>query len=653
MSFEAGYVLALVIVALVLFAIDAMRVDVIALILLLALVVPGVLTAERALTGFGSDTLLTLASLFVLTEGVQRTGLVERTGLRLAGFGGANPRGFMRLLIVAATAISSFLSNTVTAAVLLPLAIGGARRTRTPASKILMPLAFATILAGGISLISTSTNLVVSGALPSFGLEPLGFFELAPVGLSMVGFGVLYLWFVAPRLIPDRGGDLVAEDVRRRFAAEIVLTPTSKMIGQTLASLHLQDALEIAIIGIRRGSRRLLSPGSTQLLQPGDELLIEGDAAQILAVKDYEGIDIKTDAREKQKAHADEQAEKANPKPKPKEGEAVAAVETAGEIRMVEAMVLPLSGMIGRTLRELRFQQRTGLSALGLHSANEARNVGKLSRWRFEAGDVVLLQGDVEDIDRVADEQGLLLLEDRSSHHPRSKKAPLAAAIFAGAVVLAATGVLALPIAFLIGALALVLTGCILADEAYAAIDWRILVLIGCMLAFGAAMQESGAASWLAGAVLKYVSPYGPHAVLAAFAILTAMLTQPMSNQAAALIVLPLAMPAAQELGLNPRAFAAAITLAASCSFIAPLEPASLLVYGPGRYRFRDYFRLGLPLTVLTFALNMFMIPRIWPLEAPARRVASSVEIHQEAPAAVAADDRSIATRSQSSRRRP
>jgi di/tricarboxylate transporter len=272
--------------------------------------------------------------------------------------------------------------------------------------------------------------------------------------------------------------------------------------------------------------------------------------------------------------------------------------------------------MIGRTLRELRFQQRTGLSALGLHSANEARNVGKLSRWRFEAGDVVLLQGDVEDIDRVADEQGLLLLEDRSSHHPRSRKAPLAAAIFAGAVVLAATGVLPLPIAFLIGALSLVLTGCILADEAYAAIDWRILVLIGCMLAFGVAMQDTGAASWLASLVLEYISEYGPHAVLAAFAILTAMLTQPMSNQAAALIVLPVAIESAQRLGIDPRPFVIAVTLAASCSFLTPLEPACLLVWGPGRYRFFDFVRVGGPLTAACLALTIWLVPVFWPLVA-------------------------------------
>lgn len=625
MSGEAAYVLILVVVALVLFATDALRVDVIALILLLALVVPKVLTAERALAGFGSDTLLTLASLFVLTEGVQRTGMVERIGLRLASFGGANPNGFMRLLVLAGTAISSFLSNTVTAAVLVPLAIGGARRSKTPASKILMPLAFGTILAGGVSLISTSTNLVVSGALPSFGLEPLSFFELAPVGLVLVAVGIVYLWFIAPRLIPDRGGDLVTEDVRRRFAAEVVVTPTSKLIGQTLANLHLQDALEIAIVGIRRGSRRLLNPRSTERLQPGDEILIEGDATQILAVKDFDGIDIKSDAQsKKEKEEKDEvKAKKRDDKNsgKPDEGaqdDEDDKDEDAGEIRMVEAMVLPLSGMIGRTLRQLRFQERTGLSAMGIHSANEARNVGKLSRWRFEAGDVVLLQGDVEDIDRVAEEQGILLLEDRSSHHARSRKAPIAAALFAVAVVLAATGVVALPVAFLIGALGLVLTGCLLPDEAYAAIDWRILVLIGCMLAFGAAMQDTGAASWLAGLVLKYVSEYGPHAVLAAFTLLTAILTQPMSNQAAALIVLPVAIESAQRMGMDPRPFVIAVTLAASCSFLTPLEPACLLVWGPGRYRFFDFVRVGGPLTAACLAITIWLVPKFWPLVAAA-----------------------------------
>ena len=591
MTLAVGYVLGLVLVAVVLFAIDALRIDVAAILLLLALVVPGILTPERALAGFGSDTILTLAGLFVLTEGVKRTGLVERIGLRLAGFGGTNPRGFFRLLILAGTSISAFLSNTVTAAVLVPLAIGGARRTNTPASKVLMPLAFATILSGGITLISTSTNLVVSGALPSFGLAPIGFFELAPVGLVTTAVGLLYLWFIAPRLVPNRGGGVgTTEDARRRFAAEIVLTPSSKLIGRTLANLQLSDALEVAVVGIRRGSRRLLRPRAGERLQSGDELVIEGEASQILGVKDYEGLDLKPDERPESDS-------------------------TTADVQMVEAMVLPDSVMTDRTLRELRFQERSGFTVLGIHSANEARNIANLSRWRFQPGDVLLLQGPTDRLDRVGEDRGLLLLEDRSSHHPRSRKAPIAATIFAIAIVLAATGVLALPVAFLAGSLALVLTGCLRPDEVYAAIDWRILVLIASMLAFGAAMQDSGAARWLADLVVLHVSDHGPHAVLAAFAVLTALLTQPMSNQAAALIVLPVAIASAQSLGLDPRPFVIAVTLSASCSFLTPLEPACVLVWGPGRYRFFDFVRVGGPLTAVCLLLTIFLVPIFWPLQ--------------------------------------
>ena len=205
----------------------------------------------------------------------------------------------------------------------------------------------------------------------------------------------------------------------------------------------------------------------------------------------------------------------------------------------------------------------------------------------------------------------------------------IAIAAFAGLLVVGGIGLLSFPVAALCAAAVVLITRCLTPQQAYDAIDWGVLVLVGSLLGLATAMETSGAGRYFAGLLAGAAEGLGSMGLLASFYLLTVILTQPMSNQAAALVVLPLAMPAAEELGLNPRAFAAAITLAASCSFIAPLEPASLLVYGPGRYRFSDYFRVGLPLTVLTFALNMFMIPRIWPLEAPARRVASSVEIHE------------------------
>jgi di/tricarboxylate transporter len=253
---------------------------------------------------------------------------------------------------------------------------------------------------------------------------------------------------------------------------------------------------------------------------------------------------------------------------------------------------------------------------LGVHSARKDPKVEKLSERKLRASDVLLLQGTPEDIEGLPQES-LLVLEDVSGHHPRSPRGIVAATIFVACMVLGATGVFALPIALLIGVLALIVTRCLDPEEAYAAVDWRLLVMIGAMFAFGTAMEKSGAAAWIAAGIVEHVSPLGWRAVLASFFVITILLSQPMSNQAAALVVLPVAVHTANQLGMNPRTVVIAVTLAASCSFLTPLEPACLLVYGPGRYRFIDFARIGFPLTVIMFVIAMLLVPVFWPL-APA-----------------------------------
>ena len=605
MSLEAGYVLALTIVALVLFATEWLRVDVVALLLLLALTLPGVLTPADALAGFGSDTIIVLVSLFVLTEGVIRTGVVERFGLKLASIGSSRPVGFIRFLLVACTVISAFISNTVTAAVFLPVMIGASRRANVPLGKVLMPMAFASILSSGVTVISTSTNLVVSGLMPKYDLAPLGFFELAPVGLAVAIAGMLYLIYVAPRFVPDRG---VASDKSapgsRRYVAELVITAKSSRIGKTLANLHLGDALDLIVVGIRRGTKRILHPAPQAKLRAGDEIVVEGKAENILSAKDLSGVAIKSD--DVQAAGA--QSESARD-PAPVDSEATS------EKRMVEALVTQRSRLVGRTLRGARFREMTELSVLGIHTPGAEGDVDNLSRWRMRPGDVLLLQGEQHDIDRI-DAQDLMLLEDVSAHHPRTGKGRIAAFIFVAALVCGATHVLPLPIAFLAGVAAMVLTRCLSEAEAYAAIDWRLLVLIGSMMAFGTAMSQTGAAHWLADQVVAHVASYGGYTVMCVFGVLTIVLTQPMSNQAAALVVIPVAVETARRLGLDPRTLVIAVTMAASLSFLTPLEPACLLVYGPGRYRFFDFVKVGTPLTIIAFVITMVLVPLIWPLVA-------------------------------------
>jgi di/tricarboxylate transporter len=381
-------------------------------------------------------------------------------------------------------------------------------------------------------------------------------------------------------------------------------------VGKTLAQLHLGEALDVIVVGIRRGTKRILNPRSGAPLRAGDEIVVEGSAESILSAKDVEGIAIKSDDAQVPAAEAT-----AAPASEVEPERAAEPDEASTEKRMVEAMVMPRSPLVGATLRGAHFRETTGLSVLAIHTTGRRGKVNNLSRWRMKPSDVLLLQGAQSDLDRL-DGQDLMLLEDVSGHHPRSARGPIAAAVFVLAIVLGSTRLLPLPIAFLAGAVAMVLTRCLSETEAYAAIDWRLMVLIGSMMAFGVAMEKTGAATWLADHVVTSIGPFGGYAVMCAFGALTILLTQPMSNQAAALVVLPVAHEAGMQLGLEPRTMVIAVTMAASLSFLTPLEPACLLVYGPGRYRFFDFLRAGFPLTMIAFAITMALIPLVWPLVA-------------------------------------
>lgn len=593
MTLSIAYVLALLAAALVLFASDKLSVDVVGLLVLLALAIPRVLTAKEALASFGNETILILISLFVLTAGVVRTGVVERIGMWLTSLAGRRPAVLTRVILGATAAVSTVLSNTVTTGVFLPIMIGTARRSGIALSRVLMPLAFASILAGSVTVIGTSTNLVISSQLPRFGLAPIGFFELSPVGAAVTIAGLAYLFFLAPRLLPDRGEqDMTGQYDLRRYLSEALIRPGSKLAGKSLAESQLGSAMNLNVVGIVRGNRRTLAPGPESTLAENDVLIIEGKAEDILSVKDAGGIEIRADV-----------------KPALSDGDL-----QSDRIRMREAMVLPRSDLVGRTLKEAQFREAAGLTVLAIHSAGGPDRIEKLSGIRLKASDVLLLQGSIDAFERVRRGSDLFLLEDVSAHHPRRRRGRIAAAIFVGSVIVALSGLLPLPLAFIAGGVALVLTRCMTPQEAYESVDWRLMVMIGCMIAFGVAMEKTGTAAYIAEVIVRHVSGFGAMAVLASFFALTVVLTQPMSNQAAALVVLPIAVQVANRLGFNPRSLVMCVTFAASCSFLTPLEPSCVLVYGPGRYRFFDFTRVGFPLTALVFVVSMALIPLIWPL---------------------------------------
>lgn len=575
-------ILILFVVALMLFATEWLPVDVTALGLLSALLLFGLIKPKEAFAGFGSDTVITLAGLFILTRVLLRAGVIEWIGLSLTRRTN-NPRATLRALLGTVSGVSAFASNTAITAVFLPVVSGLSRRSGIAASQALMPLAFASILGGTITLIGTSTNLVVSGALPASGQKPLGFFELAWVGLPVTLIGLAYLFWVAPRLLPNKTA--VLEESLRDYLADLTVVSGSLLAGQTLQQTNLGRDHGLTVVAVRRGGETVYAPPAQFVILAGDTLTVEGPTERILASKNSLGIV----SRSEQKLQA--------------------VMGENGGVRLIEAVVMPSSSLLGLTLREARVRERYGVSVLALH--RRAKQIERLGQLRIQVGDVLLLQGQHNRIEALGEH--LAVLGDLTEHQSDLKRAPLAVLLFGSAVLLGGLGVLPLSVAIIVAVTLSLMLRLISPEEAYRSVEWPVIILVGCMLAFGNAFESSGAAKVLTEALSGVLAPLGPYGLLAALFFVTVLLTQPMSNQAAALVMLPLAIGTAKALGYDPRPFIIGITIAASNSFITPLEPSCMLVYGPGRYSFMDFVRVGIGLTLVTFVAALVIIPRVWP----------------------------------------
>lgn len=578
-------------VAVLAFAWDRIPADVVALGVMLAIIGTGLLPADQAFAGFGSDTVLMIFGLLVMAAGLVQTGVVEIAGRRLFDLAGSNAAVFLPVMMVAVASMSAFMSNTAATAFFVPLVMAYAAKIGASPSKFLLPLAFASILSSSVTLISTSTNLIVSGLFVQYQLAPMGMFELAPVGLPIVIVGLLYMWLIGTRLIRSREDQTADEKIgERKYQADVVTRADGPLIGKSLKDAKLAGTAGLKVVKLIRGGETMRSEKMLGeiALQPGDELFIEGQRADLLKIKDIAGLDFKVDLHP-----ADRE--------KPKK-----------DLTIVEGVLLPRAPLIGRTLKNLDFRERYGLHVLAIHRAGRVPKT--ISTARLRMGDVLLLQGKPENVKAL--ERGNLFnifggVERERLNRPR---APLAAAIFAGAIAAATFKLAPLPVAMLAGAFAMLLTRCLSPEEAYRQVEWKVLVLIGALLSLGAALEVTGTGRYLADQLIALVGADSPYLLLTCFFVLTVLLTQPMSNQAAALVIFPIAIQAGLQLGVDPRAFGMMVAVAASCSYLTPLEPSCLMVYGPGKYRFADFFIVGLPLTVLIYVLAIVLVPRVWPL---------------------------------------
>jgi di/tricarboxylate transporter len=590
--------LILLLIAVILFAIEKIPVDIVALLLVIGLVLSGVLTAQEGLAGFGNDIIITIAGLFVLTGGLVKTGIVDWIGRRLHKYAGGNTFLLTTLIMLIAAPAASVLKNTTTTAMFVPVVMGLAERAKIPPSKLLMPLAFGAILGGTCTLIGTSTNLAVSGALQRYGYAPYTMFELTPVGVAIVLFGMLYMLMVGIWLLPKRGGEesFTEQYHIREYVSELLVLPNSYLVGKTLGEANFNTIYDLNVIGIVRDKVQRMSPSPNEKLEAHDLLIVEGSTKNILQIKAEDGLEIKPDFKLNDK------------------------ILQGGEIELFEVMIMTNSNFVGRTLKGLRFRQDYGLTVLAINRQN-VTFFEKLSEIPLKFGDVLLVQGKRSVIEPLVAEGNLLLLEEVSKKVYRTEKRNWALIAFGTFLVLSLSKYFIsgfeIPLAITVLICALILLGSktILYRELYSLIDFRLLVLIACMISFGTAMEKTGADKYLAGLINVYFGQYGGEALLAGFFLLTMALTQPMSNQAAALVVLPVAIQSAVALGLNPRAFAVMVTYAASCSFITPLEPACVLIYGPGRYRFFDFVKVGTILTVVVFVIVIWLVPIYWKLQ--------------------------------------
>jgi di/tricarboxylate transporter len=553
----------------------------------IALLVTGVIDAPQAFAGFANPAPMTVAALFIVARAVEKTGALQPLINAALGDGGTSPR-LGRLLVPTAGA-SAILNNTPIVAMLTPqVTEWAARRGLTP-SRYLMPMSFATILGGTLTVIGTSTNLVVSGLLEQGGFAPIGMFEITRIGLPVASVGLIFLVLFSPVLVPERRTprSRFAEEFRE-FVMQMIVVPGGALDGRTVEQASLRRLQGVFLAEVRRREEVIAPATPDTVLLGGDELTFVG---RVDVVRDLQTMRGLVGAERPHTTGIDDDAH-----------------------TFFEVVVSGASSLVGRTLRDADFRSRFQAAVVAIHRAGGRVNE-KLGVVKLREGDTLLLLSDRGFAVRWRDGSEFLLVSHLGGNPPVStRKALVVGLITAAIVVVAGAGLLPMVHTALLGALLIVALGVLTPSEARGALDMDVLVLIAASFGIGAAIEASGLAGWLAHLLVGGMAAWGPLAMLAAVVLATLVLTELITNNAAAVLVFPIAIAVALDAGLDPRPFAIAIMVAASASFLTPIGyQTNTMVYGPGGYRFTDYMRLGLPLTLAVVTAIILFVPMFWP----------------------------------------
>ncbi|MEM6795031.1 MAG: SLC13 family permease [Acidobacteriota bacterium] len=553
-------------------------------------------SVEQLMTVFGSPAPVTIASMFVMSAALEKTGVIESMAAWLARLAGLGYRRFLLILMLSVAVMSAFVNNTPVVMVFLPAVLSLSRTLQVPASKMLIPLSYSSIFGGACTLVGTSTNILASSILTSRGEAPIGMFELGRVGLPLLLVGCVYLTVFADRLLPDRETltSLLSQDDRKEFLAEAFVAQGSPLAGQSVRQSSLLKGKGIRLLELVRDNVAHRSDPET-VLQAGDRLVLGCRPSGFAHARSIEGLALASTR-----------------------GLGLETI-SAHEGAIVEGIIGPRSTLTGQTVGEIGFRQRFRVILIAIHR----RGVNlrdKIEEIELQSGDLLLLMGTDQAIKSLRHSDEILLL-DHAPTPSRSmrRKAPWVVAIAASVILVAAMGVMPIAAAALAGVAALLATGSVTPKEGYASIEWSILLLIFGMLGLGLAMQTSGAADLLAGGLQRLATidaipeEMAPYFALAVLYLTTMVMTETLSNNATVVLMTPIALSLGASLGVDPRPFVITTCLASSASFSTPIGyQTNTYVYGVAGYRFTDFTRIGLPLNLTYFALSIFLIPYLW-----------------------------------------
>lgn len=595
-DFDIIVVLIVLIGAIWLFATEKLSVDVVALIIMGVLIVSGVVTPQEGISGFSNTATITVASMFILSAALFKSGAVAGIGNKIATLFKYNFWIGIIAVMVVVGVISATINNTPVVAIFIPILVGAAAKSNHSVSKMLMPLSFASMFGGVCTLIGTSTNILVSGIAADHGLEPFSMFEMSRLGLVFFVTGVLYMIFFGIHLIPKRKVEtgLVQKFGLGDYLTEIVLLEKAPSVNKTIKDSPLVKKLEINIFEVNRDGTRFFMPGQDFVLREGDILKVKCNLEKVKELKDREGIALKTDIK-----FRDDDVE-------------------SDETILLEAVIAPNSEFEGKTVKQMDFRQKFGATVLAIRHRGEVMRE-KVANTVLKSGDTLLIEAQKDRMEYLKQlelhgRNTFLIVSEVELPKFDKNKIFLVALTMLSIITLATLNILPIMVAALLGCIFLILTKCISMEEAYKAIDWKVIFLLAGAISLGVAMDNSGTAQLISGFLIGTIGAWGPVAIVSVLYLITSLMTEAMSNNASAVLLAPIAIAAAIAMNVDPRPFLMAITFAASSSFMTPIGyQTNTMIYGAGNYKFKDFLRVGGPLNLLFWIIATLLIPVFFP----------------------------------------